>query len=284
MGGYYSRKIRTAHIKTLIKALSEQIIQYLSPQNGYMKPVVMFLRSILVLLNTLFQMTLLAIDSLIHGKSIERGFKHRRIWAKRCLKILGIKMDEVNGSFEGQPALLISNHRSLIDPIIQLAYFDTFIIAKAEVSKLPIISSGAQMTGIIFVQRNRLRSRLGARNKTEEILKSGYNVLVYAEGTTGTDRVSSPFKPGTFAVASKSDIPVIPISIEYPDRKDYWYDKGMASQMIQQIGAWSTYAKMHIGEPIQMTDTKALMSRTKDTIDQNLLRMQSGWSNIHGEI
>ena len=248
-----------------------------------MKAILMIIRSVLVLLNTLFQMTLLAIDSLINGKTIERGFKHRRIWAKRCLKILGIKMDSVEGKYEEQPALLISNHRSLIDPIIQLAYFDTFIIAKAEVSKLPIISSGAQMTGIIFVQRNKLKSRLGARNKTEEILKSGYNVLVYAEGTTGTDRKSSKFKPGTFAIAAKNDIPVVPISIEYPDPKDYWYDKGMAGQMIQQIGAWSTHAKMKIGSPIQLSDTRELLRHTQEIIDQNLVEMQDKWSKIHTE-
>ena len=245
-----------------------------------MKTIVMALRVSVALLYTLIQMALLSLDSIVNGKSVERGFKHRRTWARNCLKILGVKVDYVEGQLPPEGGLIISNHRSLIDPVIQLAFMDTYIIAKAEVSKLPIISSGAKMTGIVFVQRERLRSRVDARNKTEELLLSGKNVLVYAEGTTGTEQTTSSFKPGTFAIAANHNIPVIPVSIEYPDRKDYWYDKGMRAKLVEQIGAWSTHVKLTISPPIRSDNATALIEKTKGVIDENLREMQKGWSKI----
>lgn len=245
-----------------------------------MKPFVAGIRVLLVLINTAFQMTLLYLDSLINGKTIERSFRHRRRWARWSMKIIGIQLDEVLGSFNGPAALIISNHRTLIDPVIQAAFIDAYIIAKAEVSKLPIISKGAQMTGIIFVKRERLRSRVAARETTKKVLLSGKSVLVYAEGTTGTNPTSNPFKPGTFAIAAAYSIPVVPVAIDYANKKDYWYDASLKAQIIGQIGAWKTHAKLRIGKPIYHSDANELLLRTKAAIDQDLCDMQNGWSNV----
>ena len=245
-----------------------------------MKYILTAIRAILIILNTAFQMTWLYLDSLINGKTKERGFKHRKKWAKRCIKILGIKIEEQLGNYDVSNALFISNHRTLLDPVIQTAFLDAYIIAKAEVSKLPVISQGAQMTGIIFVKRNKLKSRLAARNTTKDLLVSGQSVLVYAEGTTGTNITSDHFKPGTFAIAAEANVPVIPISIEYPERKDYWFEDSLGKQMLQQIGVWRTKVKLRFGAPITGNDAKTLMNAVKKEIDLNLLDMQSDWSKI----
>jgi len=174
-----------------------------------MKYLITGFRTLLILLNTAFQISRLVVDGWINGRTKERSFKHRRRWARWSIKILGIKIEEVTGSIEVANALIISNHRTLLDPVIQAAYMDAFIIAKAEVSKLPVIAQGAQMTGIIFVKREKLRSRLAAREMTKEVLLSGDNVLVYAEGTTGTNRTTDRFKSGTFSIAAEEGLPIL---------------------------------------------------------------------------
>ena len=196
------------------------------------------------------------------------------------MKILGIHLEEVEGIRPIKSSLVISNHRTLLDPIIQAAFIDAFIIAKAEVSRLPVISQGAQMTGIIFVKRERMRSRAAAKEKTQELLLDGQNVLVYAEGTTGVQKQSDPFKPGTFAVAAKHQLSVVPVSIEYREQKDFWSDGSLIEQMVRQIGAWRTQAKLVIGEDERHTDTKDLLKNTQASIDRNLLRMQMNWSKV----
>ncbi len=248
-----------------------------------MKALLAVIRAITLLIMTLIQMGALMVESAVKGRSEQLGFKHRRIWARKSMKILGVSVDEVTGSLDIPTALIISNHRGMIDPVIQLAYLDAFIIAKASVSKLPVISQGAQMTGIIFVDRTNLRSRLAARNTTEDLLLEGHPVIVYAEGTTGTDRTTDRFKPGTFAIAAKHQIPVVPVAIEYPARKDYWYDGSLVQQMIRQVGAWKTVVKLKVSDPIVSSDAKELLRQVQSKIDEDLIAMQKGWSEVFEE-
>jgi len=76
---------------------------------------------------------------------------------------------------------------------------------------------------------------------------------------------------------------VIPVAIEYPKTKDYWFEPSMAKQIFGQIGAWSTHVKLHISEPIKNTDAEQLMTAVQDEIDQNLTKMQEGWSEIFAQ-
>lgn len=245
-----------------------------------MKYLLGSLRVVLILANTAFQISRLIIDESINGISVERSFKHRRRWARSCCWLLGIRLDEVSGSSDVPYGLIISNHRTLLDPVIQAAYLDAYIIAKAEVSDLPVISFGAKKTGIIFVKREKMRSRLAARDKTQEVLLSGSSVLVYAEGTTGTNQTTEKFKVGTFAIAAEHALPVIPVAIDYPLEKDYWFKTSMSKQIFGQIGAWSTHVKLRILPSVKGTDAKSLLQEVQTSIDNNLLEMQEGWTKI----
>lgn len=176
--------------------------------------------------------------------------------------------------------LIVSNHRSLTDPIVQIMFFDAYIIAKSEVNHIPIIGKGASMTGIVFVDRARINSRVAARIRTSEILKSGKNVLVYPEGTTTIDRGTEIFRKGTFNAAKDAHVPVIPVAIEYRDEKDFWYSGGMISQLTKQIGSWRTHVRISIGEPCMEPVAKENVSKARQWIDTELRKLQNGWSQV----
>src|SRR6187397_2343018 len=74
---------------------------------------------------------LLVINSL-KGKDIERGFRFRRKFCRKAVSILNVWYQH-SGSFNGGVCLYVSNHRSMLDPLIQLGYIDAFIVSKAEV-------------------------------------------------------------------------------------------------------------------------------------------------------
>ena len=237
-------------------------------------------RAIMVVLYTAWQILLLAIESLFRGATLSVGYKHRRYWARNTMRIEGIKLVEKTGEITVPVALVVSNHRSLLDPVIQAAYIDAHIIAKDAVGNLPMIGKGARMTGIVFVKREKLRSRLAARNATKDLLEQGINVLVYAEGTTGTKKTTNGFKSGTFAIATELGLPVIPLAIEYPKVQDFWTSGGMGAQMMRQTGKWNTEAKLRIGPPLYGSDPRELMKETQNWIDSNLAEMQEGWSEM----
>jgi lyso-ornithine lipid O-acyltransferase len=238
------------------------------------------IRAIILSLNAAGLMIRLSMHSIIVGKSDALGFKYRRKFARAGVRILGIKIVEIDVYQPDVTVLYVSNHRTLTDPIIQASFFDSYIIAKNEVGSIPILGKGAEMTGIILVKREKLKSRLEARNQTKELLISGKSVLVYAEGTTGINRISDPFKIGTFKAAAELGIPVVPIAIDYRDPKDYWQKSSMAEQVINQIGAPSTYVKMKMGKAIYAESAQELMNESKEWIDQQLLLMQKDWSTM----
>jgi len=246
-----------------------------------LKYIVAYARAFLLLAHTALHMTGLFIHSLFYrGDKDLIGFRYRKLWAKRALKILGIKIIEDQIYQHDGVALYISNHRTLTDPIIQMAYFDSYVIAKSDVGGLPIIGAGAKMTGLILVDRSNTKSRLWARQKTEELLSQGKSVLVYAEGTTTVERNTGVFKIGTFKAATSVGVPVVPIAIEYRDSKDYWLADKLNDQMIGQVGTGSTHVKIYIGKSLSSDNPKNLLSETQSWIDESLATMQKDWSRV----
>jgi len=246
-----------------------------------LKYIVAYARAFLLLAHTALHMTGLFVHSFFYrGDKDLIGFRYRKLWARRALKILGIKIIEDQVLHHDGVALYISNHRTLTDPIVQMASFDSYVIAKSDVGGLPIIGAGAKMTGLILVDRSNIKSRLWARQKTEELLAQGKSVLVYAEGTTTVERKTGQFKIGTFKAASSLGVPVVPVAIEYRDPKDYWLVDKLSEQMIGQVGTGSTHAKIHIGEALFSTDPNNLLSQTQSWIDASLETMQKDWSRV----
>lgn len=240
--------------------------------------VVAISRAVVVAMNTLGLMSRLALHSVFTTRSAALGFKYRKKWGRSSTRILGIRIDELISIEINEPVLFVSNHRSMTDPMVQTGIFDSYIIAKNEVGSIPIIGKGAEMTGIVLVKREHLRSRQEAQNKTKELLKEGKSVLVYAEGTTGAEKKTIPFKIGTFKAASELQIPVVPIAIEYRDTKDMWTHGTLRAQLFRQVGHYRTHVKMRMGEPIKCEDPQQLLAITQSWIDAQLVDMQKGWS------
>lgn len=246
-----------------------------------LKYLVAYARAILLLVHTALHMTALYIHALFYrGDKDLIGFRYRRLWARRALTVLGIRIIEEQVYQHDGVALYISNHRTLTDPIIQMAYFDSYVIAKNDVGGLPIIGAGAKMTGLILVDRSNTESRHWALQKTEELLASGKSVLVYAEGTTTVEHKTGRFKIGTFKAAATLDVPVVPIAIEYRDSKDYWLADKLSTQMIGQVGTGSTHSKIHIGKAISDGNPQRLLNQTQAWIDESLAAMQQDWSRV----
>lgn len=152
------------------------------------------------------------------------------------------------------------------------------MIAKAEVAGYPIINKGAELTGVIWVDRNDQTSRTATRDKMVETIQAGYNVIVFPEGTVGTHMTTLPFKKGTFLEAAENNIPVTPIALEFRSPKDLWIKEKFVPQYFHQYSKWKTEVKIHFGEPISHQDGLYLHSHTQKWIDEQILSMQQDWS------
>ncbi len=193
--------------------------------------------------------------------------------------ILGMNV-KLEGEQYDKPALYVANHRSFSDPIIICRYIKAFVVAKAEVANYPIISQGAQLTGILYVKREEKDSRNAVRQMIIDTIKNGHSVLVFPEGTVGVKQGTMDFKIGAFAEALKNEIPIIPIALEYKSTKDLWLLPHFVNQFLLMYTKPITFSKMSIGKPINTDDVVTTSDAARHWIEVKLSQMQHNWSEI----
>ena len=220
------------------------------------------------------------IAKLFFRVTTESGFAFRKYYLTFLNIVMGVR-EEIEGKPTAQPALYVCNHRAMTDFFVNLKHLDAFILSKAEVEDIPVLGYLANYTGIFYLERMNKDSRSAAREAIGEILSSGYNVILYPEGTTNVEKTTMGFRLGAFEVAAQNGIKVVPIAIEYKSRLDLWKSTSMAKQFINQFGKLFTYVKMSFGEPIESNDPVFLMEESKKWVDIKLLEMQKNWSEAY---
>ncbi|MBK8504977.1 MAG: 1-acyl-sn-glycerol-3-phosphate acyltransferase [Saprospiraceae bacterium] len=212
----------------------------------------------------------IVLASLVAGKNLQRSMRIRRAWIRFIIPIMGLEI--INRSVPPPGVFLfVSNHRSFIDPVVILNYIYALPLAKAEVGSYPLIGYGARMTGVLYVVRESVDSRLDARQAIANTLLEGWSVLIYPEGTTEITITSGPFKKGSFEIASVINIPVVPAAIEFADPADHWKEKSLLKQYVGQFGKRKSICRIEFGDPIYSEDPDELMENTQKWIDTQLL-------------
>jgi len=148
----------------------------------------------------------------------------RKVWAPFVLFVLGVKV-KVKGLEHINPRgnyIFISNHTSNLDiPILLATIPRTFyFIAKRELIRVPLFGQIMWLLGMIFIDRSNPRRSLRSMKLAAIKLKNGKNVLVFPEGTFDNDGHFLPFKKGTFHIAVKAKMPLLPLAIS--GASDIW--------------------------------------------------------------
>lgn len=187
----------------------------------------------------------------------------RQVWARRLLRILNIRV-QVSGTLPAMPCIFVANHRSYLDPAIMLAHLPCTMLSKAEVARIPIIGPGAQAVGIVFVHRERARSRAASLTEIAESLAAGTSVAVYPEGTTAHGPALLPLKGGVFSLAAERGIPIVPVALEYRRAADAWVDEvSMTRHFLHTIGTGPVLVALSIGPVFTGTDADALQQQAQ---------------------
>lgn len=235
-------------------------------------------RAILIVIGMTFFMLGYGISCIFKPHSKERALTLRQNYLRYlCIPILNIKVI-LEGRPQDMPALYVGNHRSFTDPLVLCAHLKAFVIAKAEVAHYPVINKGAELTGVIWVDRNNKDSRSLTRDKMVKTIKKGFNILVYPEGTVGIDRNTLPFKKGTFIEAANNNIPVIPVAIEFKSPRDMWVIHGFIGQYFYQYSKWKTEVKLSFGPVLTSTIGEELHQQSYNWVNAELTNMQKNWS------
>ena len=130
------------------------------------------------------------------------------------VKVENIEKLPQNGKF-----LIISNHKSIIDPpIVEVMLKDTDIygswISKKELYNSIFFGLFVRNAGSILLDRD--KSQMGGFfADIKKDVKDGLSIFIFPEGTRNkTDRVLGEFKEGSRLIALKNRLPILPIYIK----------------------------------------------------------------------
>lgn len=135
-------------------------------------------------------------------------------WSRWLVRCFGFRLRRF-----GQPqpgaTLFVANHLSWLD--IELLHSQAFMcfVAKAEISRWPLVGWLASRAGTIYHQRGSGHSLAAVMAVMVERLRQGLPVGVFPEGGTGAgDRVRT-FHARIFQVAVEAGVPVQPVALRY---------------------------------------------------------------------
>ena len=107
--------------------------------------------------------------------------------------------------------LIVSNHISLLDPVIvgSAANREIHFMARSNVFGIPGL--GALISTFNAYPVNRGKPDLGALRKTVSLLKDGNVVLMFPEGTRSFDGNLGKAHDGACFIAHRANVPTIPV-------------------------------------------------------------------------
>jgi 1-acyl-sn-glycerol-3-phosphate acyltransferase len=169
------------------------------------------------------------------------------LWSPILFKLYGITI-ELNHlkKLPNVPAIYIANHSSQLDIVVVVRVIarGLFFVAKKELSKVPFLGQYMTVMGMIFVDRGNRERAIQSMNEAARKVVAGKNLVTFPEGTRSRNEVFSTFKKGSFVIAQKSNIPIVPIVI-----------KGASKALVKgSFIARSTTIKVTIGEAIFPAD------------------------------
>src|SRR5687768_7609230 len=211
----------------------------------------------------------------------KHGLYFRKIWSRICLWILNFRV-EMRGTIpKDRNYLFVGNHRSSLDPFIFLSHCPANPVSRGDVRNYPIIGKGAEITGIIFVDKESKSSRGATKEAIYQALKNGISVMIYPEGKTGAQPLTATFQKGSYEQAAELEVPVVPFVVEYKSVNDYWdHSDNMLVHYLKNLSKPRTDIRLSIGEPMVGDNSWALLRQSQQWINDEIERLRADWGGL----
>jgi len=180
----------------------------------------MLMKTLKILLHILFVIPL-CVFILISTKRQQE--KIIQFWCKRLLSIFEIKV-EVQGLnsflYNQKQYLMVANHISWMDIIVIQSIKPSIFVAKSDVASWPLFGWVAQMTGTIFIKREKVSDIKKALKKMKRRLIKR-SVCIFPEGTSTNGRYLLPFKSNLFQSSIDTNKSILPLCLRYKQKGTY---------------------------------------------------------------
>ena len=179
--------------------------------------MVLTLVKMIVLLPVSALMSIAAIVAALVDRSRRQFNKVGRAWSRLLLWSfrVDVRVTGLEHLKKSNRYVYVSNHASLFDiPAVLSSVPDEIrIIFKRELAYIPLWGWCLVLGGYITVDRSNPKDGMSSIEKAVDAIRDGSSVLVFAEGTRSRDGKLQPFKRGAFALAARSGVPIVPITV-----------------------------------------------------------------------
>lgn len=161
------------------------------------------------------------------------------------LKVEGI---EHLKALKDSKCLVVANHVSYTDIVILSSLEKLVFITSVEMGNNPFLGTITRLGGCLYTNRKKPLNLKQEIEAFSEVLKQGFKLVLFPEGTSTDGSTVKEFKRSLFQIAQNANAPVLPICIKYKTldgkkiddaNKDYvyWYgDMYFAGHFLKLMG------------------------------------------------
>ena len=137
-------------------------------------------------------------------------------WSRLVLAMsfVRVRVHNPERAFDGDPHIFVANHLSWYDvPVLSSFLPRAKFVAKEELFSLPIFGKAMRAVGMVPIKRENRRAAFTSYDNAARSVKLGNSIVVFPEGTRGTDYSLRPFKKGPFVLATSAGATIVPVVI-----------------------------------------------------------------------
>ena len=205
----------------------------------------------------------------ISQRCVRRYFK---IQLATCrVKVVATGMENVPTD---EAVLFISNHRSFFDIVALYATLPVTagFISKKEIKKIPSLGIWMKYLQCLFLDREDKRASMQTIIQAIENIKNGQSMFIMPEGTRNKTPDLLPFKKGSFKIAEKANVKIVPVGIVNSD--------DVFEKQFPRIKSGTIY--VHYGKPIDLPNMDKEQKKEINVIAQD--RVQEILDKIKADI
>ena len=186
----------------------------------YLRPLRYLWRVPLLLIHAVLAILLVGLvlswnqHRVMHGGREPLPHRMIRWWSTGLLRIFGLRSVRV-GQPLADPVLFVANHTSWIDIVLLYSQRAVCFVAKAEISRWPLVGWLAKGGGTIFHRRGSNHSLSAVMQVMVERLREGRSVAVFPEGGTSHDGELKVFHARIFQAALDAEAAVQPVALRF---------------------------------------------------------------------
>ena len=188
-------------------------------QNRVMRILRTLWRLPLLLLHVTLGLFLVAVMMGAVGRALRIGGERGDLWAIRTWSRLMVRCFGMRTRRVGEPlpgaVMFVANHVSWIDITLLHSQRVVGFVAKAEISRWPLVGWLASRAGTIYHHRGDNESLHGVMHQMLQRLQEGHAVGVFPEGRTCDGREVYNFHARIFQPAVLAEVPVQPVALKY---------------------------------------------------------------------